>query len=881
MAVSTSPYQNNDYQAANTFRPYQLPVNDIIRANMAIDSYWDRGAERVKGVYDTALGLKLSLEPNREIRDQYMKDAEKQMTKLSSLDLSDPSVQRQGLNLFKPLLQDRGVVSDDAATRHIERVNNEALSYRTKDGGKYYSSVNHKYALDGSDEFFNSPDRMGGERYLKKRKEYEPFYDYTAEYDKILKNCPSSSNTSDSVLGSAGYIERTSEKVRSEAKVRTCMEAGLSPKAYRQMQIEGYMNYKGRPDVLRDDYVDFLSTGAANISAEIQKLSGTRDGIASNKKLRTDEKQPMIDALDQQISALGDQVTNHTASIKKLRAGDMSDIIGNEEQISGSLYQYRKVLKESYAASLREFEHTYKADPVSMQRFGFAHAVNMENLKTKNDAFLKYIDFGYDVKLKDMDHAFQLQLEQMKLLNSGGGSGSALVSDGKGGMMLNPNLALDPVTSNFTETPADDNKGYENINSQLGAINTTIGNNEEFLYNSIKEKGEADPAFRERLSKAFGLSWEELKARGNNFTTTEGKHQPLSKTFWFQNYVKENPNDPAINTWNKTNSAAQISAKALNSQILDRDAEVAQRLGIKTLPGETSVDALHRATADKISNINDKVVVDGVTITAKDIQEAIEGRSPKLKVDMGDYWNQGLLTDDKGTYTSSNFYINGKLISKNKSLLNLLDKVKDASSGVTDKINSMRKEVYKDVNLQSEPWFRRVDNKSAPVQQIEGLLSSGDDTKKRGVQIEQLDLAGGYKMRVPGLGDNEFKKIVKEAGLGMQVDRDGDVITVKGSTYNLLPSSIISPEMKQTAYILSTIPNRKAFQALGHGEKLKDGDLDFPMFDATGTKGKLTVEIHKGADGMPLFRIVDEKKAVRLEERDAFSIVKALQTITR
>ncbi len=67
---STSPFQNNDYQAVSSFRPYRLPVNDIVRANMAQNQFWEIGASRVKAVHDNALELKLSLEPNKQIRDK-------------------------------------------------------------------------------------------------------------------------------------------------------------------------------------------------------------------------------------------------------------------------------------------------------------------------------------------------------------------------------------------------------------------------------------------------------------------------------------------------------------------------------------------------------------------------------------------------------------------------------------------------------------------------------------------------------------------------------------------------------------------------------------------------------------------------------------------
>lgn len=92
---SSSPYQNNDYQAANSFRPYKLPINDIFKASTAVNLYWDEGARIVKNAYENALNLSLTSDQNKDFRDQYIKEAEKKMSQLSSKDLSDPSVQRQ------------------------------------------------------------------------------------------------------------------------------------------------------------------------------------------------------------------------------------------------------------------------------------------------------------------------------------------------------------------------------------------------------------------------------------------------------------------------------------------------------------------------------------------------------------------------------------------------------------------------------------------------------------------------------------------------------------------------------------------------------------------------------------------------------------------
>lgn len=129
---ATSPYQGNDYQAVSNFRPYELPINDIFKGITAQNQFWDAGAARVKSVYADALNLDLTLDSNNEVKKNYLKDAEKQLTKLSTMDLSDPSVQRQGFNLFKPLFKDEAIMYDNEITKTKKSIYSDAMSYRTR-----------------------------------------------------------------------------------------------------------------------------------------------------------------------------------------------------------------------------------------------------------------------------------------------------------------------------------------------------------------------------------------------------------------------------------------------------------------------------------------------------------------------------------------------------------------------------------------------------------------------------------------------------------------------------------------------------------------------------------------------------------------------------
>ena len=190
MAVSTSPYVQNDYQSANTFRPYQLPVNDIFKSLVAQNQYWDQGAQKIKSVYDQLSSQELTIDENKKYRDEYLKIARSELSKMSSMNLADPSVQRMGLNVFSNLTSDKAIQLDSYLTKQKNNIISEAQSYKKKkiykDGfeGEGYNDENLMYALDGFEEL--KPDMGRDLNKLQsiqdkvKNNSYIPFYDYSS-----------------------------------------------------------------------------------------------------------------------------------------------------------------------------------------------------------------------------------------------------------------------------------------------------------------------------------------------------------------------------------------------------------------------------------------------------------------------------------------------------------------------------------------------------------------------------------------------------------------------------------------------------------------------------------------------------------------------------
>ena len=150
--ATTSPYSQNDYQSFQ-YRPYELPVNDIMKAFVAKTQYWEMGAAKVRSAYENAAGLDLTGDDNKQVRDQYLQQAQSKIQNLSSQDLADPEVQKAGMSIFTPLFQDQAIMYDDAITKKMRGVQQDAQSYKTKklspDGtiGEGYNADNVGFAM--------------------------------------------------------------------------------------------------------------------------------------------------------------------------------------------------------------------------------------------------------------------------------------------------------------------------------------------------------------------------------------------------------------------------------------------------------------------------------------------------------------------------------------------------------------------------------------------------------------------------------------------------------------------------------------------------------------------------------------------------------------
>lgn len=866
--AATSPYSPNDYQAVSNYRPYDLPINDIFKAISAQNQFWDAGAARVKAVYDNALNLKLSLEPNKEIRKKYLEDAEKQLTKLSSMDLSDPSVQRQGFALFKPLFQDEGIIFDDLTTRHYEKVRNDALMYRQKDNGKGYSDINMAYAMQGYNEFVNSQDRMAGKNFYQNRKEYTPYHDYTEDFSKALKDCkPSSIETTSPNYGEnsavTGYMKETYSKTLSAAQVRGCLEAGLSPNAQRQLQIEGSVSYRNNLPVLASDTTNYLSGVTGNLSARLQQLSASKAALATRKDLSERDKTSMIEALDNETQGVSEELDRANNNIAKLQAGDYTDLQNNFETYAGSVYSYKKLYKKALASAFEERRENYKADPVQLNAIKFSQ-----------DKYLAQMDFSFDVSLEEMKQAHDKEMKLMDLMYGGRGSngdpfkGSDIYKNPlTGEVTINPNLLRE--TGNLTGSPETNDKVYEELTTAVSQLNEQDSTNNLRLYNNLISRAERDTAFRETLLKGFNFGttedeWTRFKNqnRNNSFRNIGGdpnRRGGIQETSWFKAYSSLKPDDEDVNKWAYENTIVQTGISVLNRKLELGEAQVLKELGLDKKGLANAEDLI----LQKVSSIKDTATIDGVRITAQDILNAERGLPSPVTIKTVKNKDADGENDPYWESYTKRYIINGKEYnpftssdSGVKALSTLNARVHKATETTSKDIDKKRIEVYNKLGFDREPWYFTPNDKAPILETLKAILPKDDKGKPMDVSIISSDFTGGIKVSIPGAkkGSDTHLGQIREAGIGTSVEATGDdVVTIRGTNYNLVSQAINNPVLAQAAYQLQTITETTSFAQTQPGAKVPNTDIKVPVM-IRGKQEVMTIETYKN-DTNPEFRV--------------------------
>ena len=311
---ASSPYQNNDYQALSVFRPYQLPVNDIFKAYSSLNAAWDQGAMGVKSAYENALQVNLVTDINKERRDQFMEQATTQVRKMASMDLSNASVQREGINIFSPLMKDEDVIGEDYAVRNLNQEITKGLSTRTSGDGKQWNPLSIENLQIEKSFLSEELNKRNGWKYLyQNMSTYSPYYDGTAELKKITDLVKAKEIEEANIKGE-WYIETINKKGVSKERLHQAIQEMGSPQLKAQMRVEGrntfYKVLKSNPEAV-DGYFQGVATSLftqkindmKNNRKEVEYNASIVPNTPENTKLKKSYEDALV-SIDKQIETL-------------------------------------------------------------------------------------------------------------------------------------------------------------------------------------------------------------------------------------------------------------------------------------------------------------------------------------------------------------------------------------------------------------------------------------------------------------------------------------------------------------------------------------------------------------------------------------------------
>lgn len=849
MAVVT-PYEGVDYQQLSAYRPYQLPVNDIFKGVAAQSQYWDEGAYRVKSVYDTALNLSLTKDENKQIRDKFVKDSEELLAKLSTMNLADPSVQRTGVGIYKPLFQDKGIISDHAATEYISNLNGEIEQYKKKDNGKYYNAFNHQYALLGVKEFKDSKDRNAGEEYLKVAKRYEPYHDYTEEYKKVKDLCPADEQNrqfpfyGDDGKSMTGYLKKIEHRFRSIPKAYNCLLSNLSAASMRQLQIEGTVNYKMTP------IEDFAKEVSNEHSTQIEQYKKRREEISAellkirgDAKLTKDQKKEKYLKYSEEQSQITESIISAETKRDKLENGDFTELNENFESYAGSLYTHKKLYKEAVSLAFEEYSEMFEGDPVQLSKIKFEQDkwLQSANFNHQIDMFNRGVQKEYDFKM--MDQQFQLAMKRLDLFFGPQNTTNQRFFDidPKTGQIVPKQLTeTDYLKFNeFKEGDVIDGvKIYNQMREKIDNYNTQLSQNNEATFNKMITLAETDSRVKESLLTSFGAKdLSELKqkfANNPNDFINSTFFQKISSPLGGRNTIPEL--DKILDQYEVTNATLTSGLAAVQTEIDLQEKEVNTRLGYD--PNKFIQDKLQQKLKEK--GLTENVKFREFEFTPMEIiQMANEGKTVmkngnSFSISIDDDWRPG--------YDSYNIKMNGKSLGYNYNDIKQserLNKIIGTSFEMIDfyePINKVRSDVYKTSNFSEKPRFVSInDSDHIIAQKIQSAFLDAEGKPNKLITIAGFDGSGSIAVSIPsGSNTSDVQSKIKSLGIGSgnvsQLNQEGTLFQVDGTNYGVMNQPINDPLIRNIATNITGVTKTVTFDKAKVGQLVTQ--LKVPVFNA-------------------------------------------------
>jgi hypothetical protein len=265
-------------------------------------SLFEQGASKVKSAYSSVLNAQLSNKNNIPLRDQYIKDAQEKLTKLSSSDLSLMENVNAAESIYAPFWQDKFIVQDAAMTKSYQ---NEMQKYASwKDSAKpedreKYNNIGMMYLQNGLSKLQNA-DRTPEAFSAVEMRKAEPFTNIEAYLQKQAKEQGMEVKYDDP---NGAYLVETVNGERSEKKYATWATAMIGNNFQGQFNVTGTVENEERIKILKKSNPNLTDVEIKSLIAK-DAVAELNQGFTKRHQ-EVDVEMARIDSLLTSISQTG------------------------------------------------------------------------------------------------------------------------------------------------------------------------------------------------------------------------------------------------------------------------------------------------------------------------------------------------------------------------------------------------------------------------------------------------------------------------------------------------------------------------------------------------------------------------------------------------
>lgn len=379
---------------------------------------------KVKSRYEDLLGMGLTTNKSKETLSSFMKDAEKNLEKVSGMDMLIYDNAKQALDIFKPLTDPNGeysyIMGDHAYTQKVKNTLSQIESSKFKDKGGEYNQPLEEILNSKLNVFSKSNNPEDWKYFYANTEEYIPGYDYREEKAKVDENflkLIGEGYTQEKSLGN-GYMQVIKDKSVYADKYREYLEANLSQKAKDQMKLESKADYWKTMSALSfttdpQKQQELRSTLTTKYVNEFQKDIDDRLNIAKDlknklelyKKLSSPNNEGIIKTLNDQLQTIDSRIKD--LSSKKITSKDVETLLDQKNWALGE-DQYSNYFLDKKLTALANAEAMVRGEDKleTDQAYWNLKNLNLGYARLEHDD--KWKSLEYNLKLKE----YQLLVDQ-------------------------------------------------------------------------------------------------------------------------------------------------------------------------------------------------------------------------------------------------------------------------------------------------------------------------------------------------------------------------------------------------------------------------------------------------------------------------------------